>query len=69
MTIDIGTYKDFVIIIQATRGSSWRGDIAIDDISFSNCFSDVARNCTQNEVGFAFFEQRKTFYTDDFKMW
>ena len=51
LNIDIGAYKNFVILIVATRGSNWQGDIAIDDISFSNCFADVSRNCTQNEVG------------------
>ena len=49
-TVGIGVRTQFEIMIQATRGSNWQGDVAIDDITFSNCFADVARNCSANEV-------------------
>ena len=50
MTLPISAQKDFEILIQATRGQNWQGDIAIDDITFDNCFADVARDCIGNEV-------------------
>ena len=49
-TILIGNYRNFVIIFSGKRGANYRGDIAIDDISFKNCYVDVKRNCTPNEV-------------------
>lgn len=50
-TLNIGANKNFEILIVAARGINWQGDIAIDDISFTdNCFVDLNRTCTPNEV-------------------
>lgn len=50
MIVPIYAQRDFEIMIQATAGTNWQGDVAIDDITFENCFADIARNCTANEV-------------------
>lgn len=39
--LSIGENKDFTIIIEATRGDNFQGDIAIDDISFADCFAGL----------------------------
>ena len=43
MNVSIGTRQEFEIIIEASRGDSYKSDIAIDDVKFYNCFAGLCR--------------------------
>ncbi|XP_070565018.1 MAM and LDL-receptor class A domain-containing protein 1-like isoform X2 [Ptychodera flava] len=49
-TVDIGRQEEFTLVIQGEKGSSYTGDIAIDDVEFQNC-EDVAyvRPCEKDK--------------------
>ena len=51
-TADIGRIKgEFQLEFQATRGFSYSGDVAIDDVSFEECALPVAgRRCYSFEL-------------------
>ena len=36
-TVDIGGHANFRIVFEGVRGDGYQGDIAIDDISFTDC--------------------------------
>lgn len=45
-SLGFGALQNFGIVIEATYGGSWRGDIGIDDIKFSNCaLKKAVTNC------------------------
>ncbi|CAB4000024.1 MAM and LDL-receptor class A domain-containing 2 [Paramuricea clavata] len=48
--LSIKAHKEFEIIFEASRGQSYDGIIALDDIKFYNCFADAARPCNENEL-------------------
>ena len=49
--VDIKGDKNFRIVIEAKRGTSYQGDIAIDDISFSpECLPDFKATLNPNLI-------------------
>ena len=40
-TINIGGHANFRIVFEAVAGDGFRGDIALDDISFTDCHPGI----------------------------
>ena len=57
LQVDIGTRNNFEVSLVAVMGASFKGDIAIDDLSFDDCalqgkstFLDHRTNVFDNEL-------------------
>lgn len=67
----IGARTNFQLYIQARRGNSFAGDIAIDTLQFVNCATPepVVGGCGQNQFkcgnGFCISEDKRCDYSDD----